>query len=71
MINAVKKYKIDSKASEEDIMFEPGKPKDPTNRWVVALSRFYKEHKIKVMSHDFRTTLVTNMYKESKDIVAC
>ena len=52
-------------------MFEPGTPKDPTNRWVQAIFRLYKPHKINVMSHDFRTTLITDMYRESNNIVAC
>jgi len=50
-------------------MFKGGNNANPANRWVQKLKRFYEKHNMKVKSHDFRTTLVTDLYNSKKDIV--
>ena len=50
-------------------MFEPGTtPGAETSRWSTRLSRFFKEHGFEVTSHDFRTTMITAFYEETKDL---
>ena len=50
-------------------MFPGGEGSNPVNKWVKRLSKFYKKHKIKVQSHDFRVTTATEFYEEGKDMV--
>ena len=37
----------------------------------MAISRFFRRYDLKVMSHDFRKSMITDMYNNSKDIYAC
>ena len=56
-------------APDSQVMFKGGNNANPANRWVQKLKRFYEKHNMKVKSHDFRTTLVTDLYNSKKDIV--
>ena len=62
-------YKKKLNAPDHHVMFKAGKGSNQANMWVKKLKRFYEKHAIKVKSHDFRTTLVTDLYNSEKDIV--
>ena len=49
-------------------MFDAGNATNPANKWTKVLSKFYDKYHIKVKSHDFRATMVTNFYEKTKDI---
>jgi integrase len=65
---AVKRYQQALGAKDSQVMFEPSKGKEPTNRWVHAIERFFEKHSLEVTSHDFRTTFITSLYNKTKDI---
>ena len=68
-IQAVKTYQADKGAKADDIMFEPSSnPGSETNRWSNCHGRFFKGYGLKVTSHDFRTTMITSFYNETKDL---
>ena len=55
-----------SKASPETIMFTPGEGEHKTSKWCNKVRRFFASKGIKgVQTHDFRSTLATNLYKAS------
>ena len=56
-------------ASDSEVMFPPGDGTNPTNKWTKVIKKFYDDHGMKVKSHDFRATQVTEFYKATKDIV--
>ena len=63
---AVKDFMTSSKASEEKVMFPPGCNQNPTNKWVKKVRYFFKSKAgIKVLTHNFRVTLATDLYKSS------
>ena len=66
---AVVEYQSMFNAPDSQVMFKGGNNANPANRWVQRLKRFYEKHNMKVKSHDFRTTLVTDLYNSKKDIV--
>lgn len=69
-IQAVKTYQADIGAKADDIMFEPGAtPGAETSRWSKQVSSFFKKYGLKVTTHDFRTTMITSFYNETKDLV--
>ena len=55
-IDVVKAYQVHLRASDSAIMFPPGKGSNPANKWTKMISYFYKDHDVKVKSHDFRAT---------------
>ena len=61
-LKAVKLYQDDINGSDDTVMFEPGSRRNPANKTVKQLSRFYKKHSLNVMSHDFRTTKLTDLW---------
>ena len=67
--DAVVVYQKKLNAPDHQVMFKAGKGSNPANKWVKKLKRFYEKHDMKVKSHDFRTTLVTDLYNSEKDIV--
>ena len=67
--DAVVEYQRKLNALDHQVMFKAGKGSNQANMWVKKLKRFYEKHAIKVKSHDFRTTLVTDLYNSEKDIV--
>ena len=69
-IQAVKTYQADIGAKADDIMFEQGAtPGAETARWSTYVSSFFKKYGLKVTTHDFRTTMITSFYNETKDLV--
>ena len=56
-------------ASDSKDMFEAGFGSNPANKWTKMLTKFYDAYGMKVKSHDFRTTQVTDFYKATQDIV--
>lgn len=69
-VNAILAYQVEINAKDEDEMFEPGEGKDPANKWVKKLKKFFKKHGLDVKSHDFRVTQATNYYESTKDVMA-
>ena len=52
-------------------MFPPGEGKDPVNKWVKRVRKFFKtEINKNVQAHNFRKTAATEFYNTSKDIIA-
>ena len=68
-VNAVKAYQDSIGAPDSKVMFEAGFQNIPANKWSKRLTKFYKDHRMIVKSHDFRTTSVTEYYKATKDII--
>ena len=69
-IKAVKTYQADIGAKADDIIFEQGAtPGAETSRWSKQVSSFFKKYGLKVTTHDFRTTMITSFYNETKDLV--
>ena len=68
VVRAVKDYQAAIGAAADDIMFSPGTPSDPTAKWSKRLSRFFKGRGLAVRSHDFRTTMITSFYNQTKDL---
>ena len=66
---AVIEYQRKLNAPDHQVMFKGAKGDNPAINWVHKLKRFYEKHRMKVKSHDFRTTLVTDLYNSKKDIV--
>ena len=69
-VNAIVAYQLEINAKDEDEMFEPGDGKDPVNKWVLKLNKFFKKYGLNVKSHDFRVTQATHYYETTKDIMA-
>ena len=69
VFDAVVAYQKQIKAEDEDIVFPPGQSKQPTNKYVNWMIRFFKKFGEDVQSHDFRATTITNHYMATKDIV--
>ena len=67
--DAIEAYQKEIHAKDEDVMFPPGQSRDPTNKYVNWIIRFFKRFGEDVQSHDFRVTAITNHYKATKDIV--
>ena len=64
--NAVENFIDASKASLDTIMFTPGEGRHKTSKWCKKVSRFFCRKGVKgVQTHDFRSTLATNLYKAS------
>ena len=51
------------------MMFPAGDGTNPANKWTKMLTKFYDAYGMKVKSHDFRTTQLTDFYNDCKDIV--
>ena len=69
-VNAVIAYQEKTNAKNEDIMFPGGDGKDPVNKWVKKVNKFFEKHGHPgVMSHNFRVTRATELYNKTKNIV--
>ena len=66
-IDAVKAYRDKRDATDEDVMFEPGRPGNETSALSHWVQRRFKKHGQHVTSHDFRKTTATNFYDSTKD----
>ena len=53
-------------------MFPGGSGKDPSNKWVKRVQKYYKRKlpEMNLQTHNIRKTAITEFYNESKDIVA-
>ena len=69
VVESIKSYQQSSGMRDDQVMFESGPPDNPTSRWIMSLTRFFKAHNIAVQSHDFRTTMITEYYNNCKDLV--
>ena len=68
-VAAIKAYQVEIGADNSDYIFEPGKGRNPANKWTKKIAKFFKDHNLKVKSHDFRVTQATEYYKATQDIV--
>ena len=69
-INTVILYKKKREAKDDDVIFPGGLGKDPVNKWVKKVKKFFeKQGHPGVQSHNFRVTRATELYNEEKNIV--
>ena len=62
-VAAVKKlYELKGSPGRKAVMFEPGLGKNPANKWVKRVSKFFKRRGEKVTTHDFRVSTATRFY---------
>ena len=66
----VQAFKAKQGAADSDVMFPGGSGSNPANKWVKKVTKFFNKKGLKVQSHDFRVTTATEMYEQTKDIVA-
>ena len=69
VVDAIEAYRNELGASENEVMFQQGERTNPTARWSMSLSRFFKKLGIDGQSHDLRKTRATDYYNKTKDIV--
>ena len=67
----IQNFKEKKKLKQSDFLFAPGENRgDPANIWVKFLTRYFNRHGIKIQTHDFRKSMATEIFNDTKDLKA-
>ena len=61
--DALRKLQRQRKDPATAVVFPPGESRDPSNKWVQRVIKFFKRKGKDVKTHDFRTTAATQYYR--------